>query len=545
MDPQLPGIVVTGASGFVGRHFLASAQGRYRLFCIARRSQAEAGIPNYPNLRWTQVDVAKWDTMRQVVRQVKENGGADFVLHLAGYYDFQFMEHPEYERTNVLGTQNVLKLARQLGVRRFLFASSLAACEFPPRGKAVDEDSPPDAQFAYARSKRRGEELVRENTEWFPGSIVRLAAVYSDWCEYPPLYVFLNTWLGRKWNSRILGGRGDSAVTYIHVQDLLKVFHRIMDRSDELPRLAVYHASPCRCTSHKDLFQVATRYFFGEQIRPLCVPRRLAGPGVRLRWWLGRLCGRTPFEAPWMTHYIDRQLVVDSTRTQAALDWQPARRFDLARRLLPMIENMKSHREVWVQRNEAALHRVARRPNLMIAESLQEMRDAMIGELEAFVFSPAHSVRFATYRNLDREVLRWYLTLVYQVLIAAVHTRDRQLIRHYAQIIAARRRQEGFPALEVQDLLASISLVVAEALRTRPELDGLGQQIHDNVVLSFQLAVDGVEDVYEVMESKLGEPLEEGHDGEVQPGTGDLEHMLHQLADISDDTFPALLRTGP
>ena len=111
--------------------------------------------------------------------------------------------------------------------------------------------------------------------------------------------------------------------------------------------------------------------------------------------------------------------------------------------------------------------------------------------------------------------------------------------------VRARRRQEGFPAAEVQDLLASISLIVAEALRTRPELEGLGQQIHDNVVLSFQLAVDGVEDVYEVMEAKPGEQVDEGREGDAQAGTGDLEHMLHQLAEISDDTFPALLRTGP
>ena len=46
MDEKLPGMVVTGASGFVGRHFLASAGGRYRLFCLARRSRQEAAIPD-------------------------------------------------------------------------------------------------------------------------------------------------------------------------------------------------------------------------------------------------------------------------------------------------------------------------------------------------------------------------------------------------------------------------------------------------------------------------------------------------------------------
>ena len=132
MNPNLPGVVVTGASGFIGRNFLASAAGRYRLFCLARRSRRDAGIPDYDNLHWTQVDISRWETMRNVVNCILTHGGADYVVHLAGYYDFHNMDNPEYDRTNVLGTRNVLKLARQIGTARFIFASSLAACEFPP-----------------------------------------------------------------------------------------------------------------------------------------------------------------------------------------------------------------------------------------------------------------------------------------------------------------------------------------------------------------------------------------------------------------------------
>ena len=111
MDVNLPGIVVTGASGFIGRNFLEAMSDRFRLFCMARRSQKEAGIPKHDNINWTQVDIAKWDTLRDVVRCIKNNGGADYVIHLAGYYDFSNKDNPEYERTNVNGTRNVLKLA--------------------------------------------------------------------------------------------------------------------------------------------------------------------------------------------------------------------------------------------------------------------------------------------------------------------------------------------------------------------------------------------------------------------------------------------------
>ena len=44
MDSRLPGLILTGASGFVGRNFIKAASGKFRLFCIARRSMEEAGV---------------------------------------------------------------------------------------------------------------------------------------------------------------------------------------------------------------------------------------------------------------------------------------------------------------------------------------------------------------------------------------------------------------------------------------------------------------------------------------------------------------------
>jgi nucleoside-diphosphate-sugar epimerase len=548
MDQRLPGLVVTGASGFVGRNFLASAAGRYRLFCLARRSQREARIPAYEHLHWTQVDVARWDTLREGVANIKRQGGATYVLHLAGYYDFKMMEHAEYERTNVLGTRNVLKLAQQLGVSRFLFASSLAACSFPEAGRVIDEDSPPDAPFAYARSKRVGEDMVREYTEWFPASVLRFAAVYSDWCEYPPLYVFLRTWLSNIWNARILGGRGDSAVTYIHVQDLVRLIHIILERSPELPRYAIYNASPSHTTSHLDLFGAATRFFYGDGAAPMHMPRLMCEIGVRLRWWLGQLRGSPPFEAPWMTRYIDKQLRVDASRTYAALGWQPTPRLDVTRRLLVLTENMKSHGDVWHERNEAALRRIANRPNLTIADALEDEREALVARVVGYVMEPAQGERFRVYHAMEHDTLCWFVTLILEVLRTAVGTRDRQLLRRYAQVIAARRRQEGFTCVEVVDFLTTVGRIVTEALRARPELLGMDQQIHDHVTLGFQLAADGVEDVFEATESTRIDVA--GAAGmEIPTSSAMLEHFVHELQDICGEPLtifaPGSDRAGP
>ena len=165
MNYSLPGLILTGASGFVGRNFIKAAAGSYRLFCIARRSMEEAGVQPETNLRWTQVDIADREALRDFTQRVQDHGGADYVVSLAGYYDFTNQYNPEYTRTNIHGTRNMLEVARDLGVKRFIFASSQAACPFDG---VVTEETQPDADIPYARSKRAGEELVRAYSQYFP-----------------------------------------------------------------------------------------------------------------------------------------------------------------------------------------------------------------------------------------------------------------------------------------------------------------------------------------------------------------------------------------
>ena len=534
---SLPGIVVTGASGFVGRHFVGATADKYRLFCLARRSQREAGIPHNDNIRWIQVDVGKWETLREVVGFVKDNGGADYVLHLAAYYDFGNADNPEYERTNIRGTRNVLKLAQQIGTRRFLFASSLAACEFPRRGEAVDEDSAPDAMFPYARSKRAGEKMMKEYSEWFPCTIFRMAAVFSDWCEYPILYRFLNAWLSRDWNARILGGKGESAVTYIHVQDLIKLYLRVIEKSDSLPRLCTYIASPNGSMSHVELFKTATRYFYGQDIKPIRMPKLLAIPGVALRQFLGHITGHDSFERLWMTKYIDRKLMVDASRTHEELAWKPTPRYEVLRRLLFVIEKMKNHPDAWHLRNQEVVRRVAERPNFIIYDAMVEAREDLIDEIVRYLTAPEHQSRFHRYQEMDRDLLRWYVTLVYQLTATTVRTRDRTLMRNYGQAIAYRRFVEGFDVKEVCDAVSSIGDIIGKALQSRVKVSNVEQRIYDHITMTFQLAVDEIEDSYELMSARPPELLERIDRTSVLANSIDLERVVHQLEDISQDAL--------
>ena len=374
MDNTLPGLILTGASGFVGRNFIKAATGRYRLFCIARRSMEEAGVQPEANLRWIQVDIADRDKVLGFAQRLRDYGGVDYVVNLAGYYDFTNQEHAEYVRTNVWGTRNMLDLAKELGAKRFVFASSQAACPF---GTVVTEETPPDADIPYARSKRAGEELVQEYAPCVPGAIIRIAAVFSDWCEYPPLYTMLNNWCSGKFlESHILAGRGLSAIPYIHVQDLAQFFLRVIEKSDTLERLCTFNAGPDGAVSHLELFSIATQFYYKRTIKPFFAPGWLLTPMIMARLALCHLQSKESFEQLWMLRYIDQQLVADSTRTRRELSWKPTPRKSITRRLVFLIENMKKNPELWRNWNEAMLHKGSDRPHLVLHDLLCDAMDA-------------------------------------------------------------------------------------------------------------------------------------------------------------------------
>lgn len=209
----LPRLIITGSSGFIGKRLLDGLKDHFEIVGLARRSQSRCGAPRHDNISWVQTDVGDRESVAAAFRMIRETGGADYVIHLAAHYDFTGDDNPEYERTNVQGLGHVLDECRSLDLQRFIFASSVAACRFPARGDHLDETSPPDGEHVYARSKRRGEEMLVACRDDVPSVIVRLAAVFSDWCEYTPLHVFIETWLSNAWNSRILQKRGSTGET--------------------------------------------------------------------------------------------------------------------------------------------------------------------------------------------------------------------------------------------------------------------------------------------------------------------------------------------
>ncbi|HSQ84064.1 MAG TPA: NAD(P)-dependent oxidoreductase [Desulfobacterales bacterium] len=507
-NKELPGILVTGASGFIGRHFVIAVSDKFRLFCVARRSQKEVSVPFKDTIHWLQADISKWDNLLKIYEYINKHGGVDYVLHLAGYYDFTLKKNPVYEQVNVIATRHLLELSNMMQIKRFIFSSSIAACKFPHPGEALSEESPADGDFPYACSKRRGELLIKEYSESFPCSIVRLAAVYSDWCEYPMLYMLLRHWLsGNKLTSRILSGRGESAIPYIHIRDLIKLFLRIIEISDTLPQFATYIAGPKESISHEELFKAVTRYYYGYDVKPFKMPKFFIRLGLIVLSFSGWLTGKETLEKPWMAGYIDKKLTIDPSVTYTALGWKPAPRYLVLRRLLFLTEKITSHPYDWNFRNEITIHKVAYRKSTIIYDILIQHRDLLIDMILREVTLAENRVRFPNYSKMDRELLKWYIILNYQLIATTVRDRDRTIIPSAVQQIAHRRYIEGFKVKEVKDLILITAKTMETFLLQRPELKSFKQRVEDYIVLTAQYAADELEDNYDVLKGILGAPL--------------------------------------
>ena len=533
---KLPGILVTGASGFIGRHFVIAVSEIFRLFCIARRSQKEVGIPFRNTIHWLQADITKWKDLLNVYEYIKHHGNVDYVLHLAGYYDFTQQENPVYEQVNVVATRYLLELSNMLKAKRFIFSSSVAACDFPPKGKALTEESPADGNFPYACSKRRAELLIEEYSESFPCSIVRLAAVYSDWCEYPMLYMLLKYWLSKnKIMSKVIAGHGESAIPYIHIRDLIKLFLRIIDISDTLPQFGRYIAGPSGSVSHNELFKTATRYYYGHDVTSFRIPKFFARIGFYILSFSGWLVGKEMLEKPWMADYIDKKLVIDATATYTALGWKPTPRYHILRRLLFLTEKMTSQPKDWIYRNEILLYRPAYRKSTRIYDLLTQLREPIIQKVMEEVKKSANARQFPNYQKMDRELMKWHIALNYQIIAATVRNRERSIISKFAKEVARKRRAEGFPVKEVKGLMLLTGKTMEAFLLKRPELNDSKKRVDDYIVLTSQFAADEFEDAYEVLESQPKDQATTVRKIESLTSSENIKLIIAQLEDIGAD----------
>ena len=304
---------------------------------------------------WHQVDIADREALATVFQSTKRRlGRIDFVLHLAAFYHFGSDWLPEYQRSNLDGTTAVLHAAIENGAGRMIFASSLAAMLPPPAGEMLTEQSPTSAIIPYGESKSAGEQLTLDASRQLPAIVLRIGGVFTDWCELPPLDSLIRLWAGGFPLNRIIAGRGNTAIPYIHRDDLVGLVRACIDQSEKLGPFEVLLASQHGSVSHLELFDAIRRTFRqGGRVHPIFVSPTTAKIGLFLRHALGWVRRVPPYERMWMLQYLDRPWIANTTYTRNKLGWDCSQGKGILDRLPTMVDRYRQQRLPWNQRSRA------------------------------------------------------------------------------------------------------------------------------------------------------------------------------------------------
>ena len=144
-------VFLTGATGFVGGHVArAYADQGAQLRLLTRSTSNLAGLEGIAGAETVVGDLRQPHALRSAL------DGCDALVHVAADYRLWVPDPDEMYAANVDGTRALLKLARELGVPKVVYTSSVATMGFKRDGTIVDEETPvgiDDMIGHYKRSK--------------------------------------------------------------------------------------------------------------------------------------------------------------------------------------------------------------------------------------------------------------------------------------------------------------------------------------------------------------------------------------------------------
>jgi glutamate carboxypeptidase len=172
-------IVVTGATGFIGRHFVERAlAGGHEVVALYRPGspggEAVAGKLRARGAELHAGDIGDPDSLARAML------GADCVCHFAAAFREAGVTDDYFRAVNIAGTRHAVDAAASQGVRRFVMCGT-AGIYGSRRPGITDESAPVNPVNIYEASKVEAEEAVRRQSSahGIEYAILRPAVVYG------------------------------------------------------------------------------------------------------------------------------------------------------------------------------------------------------------------------------------------------------------------------------------------------------------------------------------------------------------------------------
>lgn len=163
-------ILVTGGAGYIGSLAVAELLRSGYLVTVVDNllygGDSLLGLIPHPDFHFVHSDICEPGAIRLALRRDWPKPSAIFHLAaLAGFPACQAVGKEVACRYNIEGTQRVFEQADQLGVNRFVFASTYSVYANDPGCKPVAEDSPLEAHSLYSETKIAAEGWLRQQSQ--------------------------------------------------------------------------------------------------------------------------------------------------------------------------------------------------------------------------------------------------------------------------------------------------------------------------------------------------------------------------------------------
>ena len=178
-------ILVTGHAGFIGSHlarkllnlgFIVAGVDNYNDYYDPKyKVKNAASFLANPNFSEHRIDILDQKKLKQVFDKQK----FDCVIHLAARAGVRpsILNPGLYHQVNVIGTANLLQLAKQNKVEKFIFASSSSVYGNQKKIPFSETDKLAKPVSPYAATKLAGEKLCRESG--LNTTVLRFFTVYG------------------------------------------------------------------------------------------------------------------------------------------------------------------------------------------------------------------------------------------------------------------------------------------------------------------------------------------------------------------------------